>query len=80
MLDSRVTAAGGFLVVDEKCLCCDPFTSLVTAFDSMRQYKVRDGCDVVHPDGVILARGAVEGNRLKKVVKDLEDVEYEFRG
>lgn len=78
-LDSRVNSACWCLVIDEKCLHFDSFTSLVIGFET-RQYEVRDSCDVVYPDGVILTRGAVEGNRWKKVFKGFEVAEYEFCG
>ena len=32
------------------------------ASDSTKQSAVPGGCDIVYPDGVILARGAVEDN------------------
>lgn len=36
------------------------------ASDSTKQSAVLDGCDIVYPDGVILARGADEDNCWKR--------------
>ena len=58
-LNSRVAFAAYCFVIDEKCLRFDPFTRPSIAFDSMRQYEVLDGCDIVSPDRGTLVLGRI---------------------